>query len=767
MKQTNKIEARQKLIYRILSIPVSVAAILLVYWLNIPNPMMILIIPVVFFTYSEGYFSGTLSGAVAVLYSLYFFSNKDALFTYNAENMQKVLTIVLAVGVIILLVGKLQIRGRKNAVEIVRMNDKFLQVLSGMDVQILVTDPKDDTILFANEKMNSSYEIDYDPLGLPCWQVYHGLTERCSFCPLQQLYDNPSESIEWEWQNNRTGRWFHNTESMIEWTDGRMVHLQQAVDVTNNKKMAEELLIAKEAAEESNQAKSEFLSRMSHEIRTPMNAIVGMASIANKSDDLARIHECLEKIDDASVHLLGIINDILDMSKIEAGKFELSDSDFVLENMLERVSNVNNFRLEQKNQQFHIMVAPDVPTAIVADQQRLAQVITNLLSNAVKFTPNEGKIDLAIACAAEEGEYLTLRFAVKDNGIGMTKEQQGRLFQSFEQADGSITRRFGGTGLGLSISKTIVEMMGGEIGVESAPGEGSTFFFTIRVKRGTSTRASYLSPNIDWSKVRLLIVDEAEEVLDYFTLVCNSIGIACDIARTGKEAMAKAESQAYQIVFTATSLPDMNGFALAGRLRKETPAQIVVFMTSTQEWMEIEAEAQKIDITHYLTKPLLPSPIIDTINQCFGEETEAVTRLEKSVNMDEDIFLGKRLLLVEDIEINREIIRAMLEETGMEIAEAENGEIACEMFAKAPDAYDIILMDIHMPVMDGYEATRRIRDMGHFPEARAIPIIAMTANVFREDIEACLAVGMNDHIGKPVDAEDMIEKMKRYIPVAR
>lgn len=757
-------QTRKRKVYRLLSIPVTVIAVLLAHFLKTPNPMMILIIPVVFFAYSDGYIGGTLSGLVAILYSLYFFSNADQLFTYNSQNIQKVLTIVFAVASVVLLVGKLKERDNRNAHGTAMLNSNFLKILSGMDVQLLVTDFDTDEILFANEKMNRGYEIDYDPLGLPCWQVYHGLTERCDFCPKGQLVDNP-EPIEWEYQNARTGHWFHNRESTIQWTDGRRVHLQQAVDVTRDKELTHQLIEAREAAIQSNQAKSEFLSRMSHEIRTPMNAIIGMAEIARKSDDIERIRECLERVDDASVHLLGVINDILDMSKIEAGKFELSDSDFVLEHMLQRISNVNNFRFEQKHQHFVITVDPRVPTALVMDQQRLAQVITNLLSNATKFTPNEGNISLNIQYLGEEHGDVRLRFEVRDEGIGMTEEQQSRLFQAFEQADGTITRRFGGTGLGLAISKTIVELMDGKIWVESAPGQGSLFVFTARAKRGCATRSSYLSPNVDWSKVKLLAVDQSEDVRTYFTEIMRSIGIACDAVPTGGEAIERLRQDTYQIVFIDGTAQANHGMELARQVRGEFGDQVAVIMISASEWEMIEQEAKAAGVEHFVSKPLLPSPIIDCINICFGEHIVPQQISEEQLT-NTDIFLGRKLLLVEDIDINRDIINAMLEETGVEIMEAENGQVAGDIFRENPGHFDMIFMDIHMPVMDGYEATQAIRSL-KIPEAKAVPIIAMTANVFREDVERCLAAGMNDHIGKPVNADEMIAKMKRYMPVGR
>jgi signal transduction histidine kinase len=383
-------------------------------------------------------------------------------------------------------------------------------------------------------------------------------------------------------------------------------------------------------ADEESQSKSSFLARMSHEMRTPMNAIIGMTNIAKKTTDPERIRDCLEKISGASVHLLGVINDVLDMSKIEAGKLELSNADFDLNEMIAKVVDVVSFKFEEKHQHFTCDIAEDVPSFINSDMQLLSQVITNLLTNANKFTPDGGSIEMAVNLLELNDDGYMLQFGVKDNGIGIALEQQTRLFEPFEQADGSVSRKYGGTGLGLVISKWIVEMMHGRIWLESEAGCGSLFAFTIKA------------------------------------------GIAAE------------------------------------------------HLTVQSDKADEENAAESID------------------------------------------FSGKKILLTEDVEINREIILTLLEDTHVEIDCAENGVEACEKIAHNPNKYDLIFMDIHMPEMDGYEAAQKIRAMD-FEKAASIPIIAMTADVFREDVEKMLAAGMNDHIGKPVEIREIILKMKKYL----
>jgi signal transduction histidine kinase len=397
---------------------------------------------------------------------------------------------------------------------------------------------------------------------------------------------------------------------------------------------AMDLESAFEEAQAANRAKSNFLSNMSHEMRTPMNAIIGMTQIGKSASDVKKKDYAFEKIEGASNHLLGVINDVLDMSKIEAGKFELSITEFEFEKMLQRAINVTGFRIEEKKQNFSLFLDPDIPQVLSGDDQRLTQVITNLLTNAVKFTPEQGSICLNTYFVSEENGICTIKVEVTDTGIGISRENQTRLFTSFEQAESSTSRKFGGTGLGLAICKRIVEMMDGSIWVESEPGKGSVFAFTVQLKRG------------------------AEE----------SGG-----ARADKETDS-------------------------GEIRS---------------------------------------------------------------------FHGCRILLAEDVEINREIVISLLEPTEIEIDCAANGVEAMNMFISEPDRYDMIFMDMQMPQMDGLEATRHIREFESKLEPNAhqhIPIVAMTANVFKEDIEKCLEAGMNAHVGKPLDLSEVMEVLKRYLP---
>ncbi|WP_424245957.1 PAS domain S-box-containing protein [Elusimicrobium posterum] len=538
-----------------------------------------------------------------------------------------------------------------------------------------------------------------------------------------------------------------------------------ATDVTKDRALQEELKKAKETAEQASMAKGEFLSRMSHEIRTPINAIMGMSSIAKASKDVSKKDYCLEKIDIASTHLLGIINDILDVSKIEANKFEISNEEFSVEKMLFDVTNVVNFRMDEKKQNFMLRIDNSVPQTIASDEMRLKQVIVNLLTNASKFTPDEGHIELNVKKLSQEDNTALLQFTVKDSGIGLTPDQQSKLFRSFEQADGSISRRFGGTGLGLVISKRIVELMGGDIRVHSEFAKGSEFIFTIKAVVGKKENTTKLNEDINLKNLRVLAVDDAEEIRDYFSNIMELFSIKCDVAASGEEALALMErnkENPYNIIFTDWMMPGMDGLALTRRIRENKDQKPVVIMISMAAWGEIEQEAAQAGVSTFVPKPLFPSSLINAINKCLsGIVSESKKDAAALADKIPD-FTGMKILIAEDVDINREIIESLLEESKIKIDFAENGLVAVEKFKQHPTAYNAILMDIQMPEMDGFAATREIRALD-VENAKTIPIIAMTANVFVEDIEKCLAAGMNDHLGKPIEIEVMFQKLNYYL----
>ncbi|MCL2807297.1 MAG: response regulator [Coriobacteriia bacterium] len=526
------------------------------------------------------------------------------------------------------------------------------------------------------------------------------------------------------------------------------------------KQLEEQVVLATAASK----AKSEFLSNMSHEIRTPMNAIIGMTSIGEAATSVEQKDHSFARIKDASNHLLGIINDILDVSKIESGKFELSYAEFDFEKLLKRVVNVISMRVGEKNQKLSIYMDRDIPKMLIGDDQRLAQVITNLLGNAMKFTPENGSIFIKTYYLGEEDGVCKLMVSVSDTGIGISPEQQEKLFQAFQQAENDTSRKFGGTGLGLSISKSIVEMMGGSIIVRSTLGEGAEFSFTAKLQRGKTVEPDVNKKVIEWGRIKALVVDDEEYIVDDFKGIMNKFGAACDTAMSAQQALDLfAQKGDYNLVVIDWRMPVMDGIELAAELNKLMPqvGDAVLIMMSAVDDSGIVEKVKEVGIRKFFQKPLFPSTIEGIVGEYFsvaGSHDTVGAKADDSTSFD-----GHCILLAEDIDINREIVLALLEPTQMKVDCALNGIEAVQMFSDAPERYDLIFMDVQMPEMDGITATKSIRALGT-EKASSIPIIAMTANVFREDVERCLGAGMNSHLGKPLDFAEVLEALETYLP---
>jgi len=522
------------------------------------------------------------------------------------------------------------------------------------------------------------------------------------------------------------------------------------------------LLDAIEMAEQANKVKSEFLSNMSHEMRTPMNAIIGMSEIGRKSGDLRKMEYCLDRIDAASKHLLGIINDVLDISKIEANKLELSPVEFDFERMLLNITGVVNCCVEEKRQNLIVNIDKDVPPAFIGDEMRLSQVIANLLSNSVKFAPEEGMIILNIRNVGITDGFAELLFEVIDNGIGISEEQQEKLFQPFGQADSGIAGKYGGTGLGLIICKKIVDLMDGHIQVESEPDKGAKFSFTVKMKIGKDIPRPKLSHSINKDNARILAVEGVSEIRDYFAGVMSELGLKCDFAENGARALELAgqnKDNPYTGIFIDWTLSDFSGTEIAKRIKKINGKNSIIMMIPTDEWSNNEKDATAAGVDKFIFKPLFVSILVNAINEIIGAKSETKTTQAENKVYD---FKGHTLLMAEDIQVNREIVIALLKKTNVKIDVAMNGAEALSMFESSPDKYSAVLMDIQMPEMDGYEATRRIRALD-IQRAKVVPIIAMTANVFKEDVTKCLEAGMNDHIGKPVNSKVLLAKLDKHL----
>jgi PAS domain S-box-containing protein len=565
--------------------------------------------------------------------------------------------------------------------------------------------------------------------------------------------------------------------------------------------MMEDLEEARLKADDANKSKGDFLANMSHEIRTPMNAVIGMTYLALKTELTAKQRDYLTKIQSSANSLLGIINDILDFSKIEAGKLDMENVDFNLENVLDNLANLITVKAQEKeNLEVLFATAQDVPHFLVGDSLRLGQVLINLANNAVKFTES-GEIVISTEVYNRDEDRVTLKFSVRDTGIGLTQDQISKLFEAFSQADSSTTRKYGGTGLGLTICQRLVHMMGGEIWVESAPGQGSTFIFTANFGMSQEKDKKRFTTPTSLRGMKVLVVDDNATSREIFQRMLESLSFEVAVVASGEEGLAELEGASvehlFELVIMDWKMPGMDGITASKRIKNhpglhKIPRVVLVTAYGREEVMK---RAEKEGLDGFLIKPVSPSVLFDTIMETLGEVMPELTRtdrVKKGLDRPLRYLRGARVLLVEDNEINQQVAREILEGAGVKVSIAEDGQEAVN--AVRENEYDAVLMDIQMPGIDGYEATRRIRkweermniqhptsNIQHptseiqnaeiqnaeiqnlKSKINRVPIIAMTAHAMAEDREKSLEAGMNDHVSKPIDPEELYRTLQRWI----
>ena len=540
------------------------------------------------------------------------------------------------------------------------------------------------------------------------------------------------------------------------------------MDVSQEKKAEIEshkaLKDAYRAAENASRAKTEFLSNMSHDIRTPMNAIVGLTAIAGANiESQDRVVECLGKITKSSRHLLGLINEVLDMARIESGRMSLAEEDFSLPELVDNLLTLTKPAIDEHHHQLEVHIEHIEHEAVCGDSLRIQQVFVNLMSNAVKYTPDGGNITLTIKEKPNGfSELGCYEFSIEDNGIGMTPEFQKIMFEPFSRADDHRTTKVQGTGLGMAIARNIVNLMNGDIQVESAPNKGTKITVTVYLKLQENEKEQ----EKELLDLPVLVVDDDKTCCESTVATLQEIGIAGEWVLTGKEAVercyARHETNSdYFAVILDWKMPEMDGIATARKIRERVGEDVTIIILTSFDFSEIEEEARAVGVNAFMAKPLFRSRLTATLRQFTSGKKEKNAR-----NYLEDFakenYAGKRILLVEDNELNREIATEIIGMTGVTIDIAENGKIAVEKVMEAPEKwYDLIFMDIQMPIMNGYEATAAIRALAG--SRGKVPIIAMTANAFAEDVQLAKNTGMNEHIAKPLDLNKLNDVLKQWL----
>ena len=679
------------------------------------------------------------------------------------------ITVGIAVLVILMIVRRGHANLRRKNTEISYRDELFKKLSLNVDDVFLMLDAETAKVDYVSPNIERL-------LGIPWREAWQDARVLAALHPkdspdrdknyLEGLLSGQQREWDDEYVHLETGerRWFHIV-AMGSDVEGRTKHILVMSDRTADKQVNQALSDAVAAAETANRAKSTFLSNMSHDIRTPMNAIIGFTTLAiSNIDDKDRVKDYLTKTLASSNHLLSLINDVLDMSRIESGKIHLEEVEVNLSDVLHDLKTIVSGQIYAKQLEFYMDAMDVTDEDVYCDKTRLNQILLNLLSNAIKFTPAGGTVSVRVRQLAGKvrgcGQY---EFRIKDNGIGMSQEFAQKIFEPFERERTSTVSRIQGTGLGMAITKNIVDMMGGTIKVQTAQGKGSEFIICLPMRTQAEHRPVEKITELEGLKA--LVVDDDFNTCDSVTKMLVKVGMRAEWTLSGKEAVLRARqsiemSDVYHAYIIDWRLPDMNGIEVTRQIRSLHDDTPIIILTA-YDWSDIEVEAKAAGVTAFCSKPMFMSDLRETLMSALGQnQTDAAQELLPQKNAD---FKGRHILLVEDNELNREIAQEILREYGFRVDTAENGAVAVEkVCTAAPGSYDLVLMDVQMPVMDGYTATRKIRALDD-PARAKIPILAMTANAFDEDRCNALESGMNGFLSKPIVIGDLVQELHKIL----
>ena len=646
--------------------------------------------------------------------------------------------------------------------EIMFRDSLFSDLSQNVNDVFVILEEKTDEVVYVTPNIDSVLGVKEEDVKKDITTIDGINVDRLIASNLMEL--NKKDKISWtqEYLNNDSGetRYLEITAYHTEFGSLKRIVIVIS-DRSEERKLQNALSSSLEIAKNANAAKSNFLANMSHDIRTPMNAIVGYSTLLIKdADDKNKVIEIGKKITYSSQHLLSLINDVLDMSKIESGRTSLNSDKVDVSEVINNISEIVQVQTKSKKQSFEIKTKGNIPSYIYADKLRLTQILLNLLSNAVKYTEKNGTISLVVEGYGNNGQTCHLRFIVSDNGQGMSREFIEKIFEPFSRETNSMTNKIQGTGLGMSITKSIIDLMGGTIDIQSELGKGSVFtvdlIFSVPLDENDDNFFA------DHEITRVLVGDDEIDITENIQSILSDAGLECDAAIGGLESVDKAtrayeDNNSYDVIILDWKMPDMDGVECVRRIRKEIGKDVPIFVLSSYDVSEIEDEAKKAGVDLFLPKPFFLSNfqrVLDTYYQ-----NKANTEEEENNSND---FSGVKILVAEDNEINAEIITELLDSIGIKCVIAEDGLEALRVFTEeSPDEFDMIFMDIQMPIMDGYESARRIRASNN-TRAKSIPIIAMTANAFEDDVKASMASGMNAHISKPIDFERLKSIIKSF-----